>query len=119
MSTLRFDTSILDQALAQKRARREALRHDTTASLRAALVSLPAQYAAVSVFGSILRPGRFGEDSDIDLAFEGLSDSDYFRAKCYLEDVLQRPVDVLQIENHRLREMVFKKGVRWTRNDIA
>lgn len=115
----RFDTTILDQALAQKREHREALREDTTASLRNALASVPVRYSAVFVFGSILRPGRFREDSDVDLAFEGLSDADYIRAKCYLEDILERPVDVLQIENHRLRDIIYRKGVRWTQKDMA
>lgn len=55
----------------------------------------------------------------MDIAFEGLSNADYFRAKRYLEDMLDRPVDVLQIEDHRLRDIIHKKGVRWTRKDIA
>ena len=119
VSASRFDTSILDHALAEKREHREALRHKTTASLRNALASVPVQYSAVYVFGSILTPGRFHEDSDVDLAFEGLSSADYFRAKCHLENVLERPVDVLQIENHRLRDIISQKGVRWTQKDMA
>jgi hypothetical protein len=80
---------------------------------------MPVSYAAVYPFGSVLQPGRFREDSDVDLAFEGLSDEDYFRAKRYLENTLRRPVDVLQLEEHRLRDVICRKGVRWTRDDIA
>ena len=119
METPRFDTSLLDRALDQTRARREKLRGDTLACLRRTLASMPVSYSAVYPFGSVLQPGRFREDSDVDLAFEGLSDEDYFRAKRYLENTLRRPIDVLQLEEHRLRDVIRRKGVRWTRDDIA
>jgi hypothetical protein len=119
VSTPRFDTSLLDRALDQNQERREALRGDTIASLRNALAATPVRYSAVYLFGSVLQPGRFREDSDVDVAFEGLSDEDYFRAKRYLENTLRRPVDVLQLEEHRLRNVICRKGVRWTRDDIA
>jgi predicted nucleotidyltransferase len=71
--------------VARERQRRRRLRE------RAAQAMVVARQAAdflrqhypvtrIRVFGSVLRPERFHERSDIDLAVEGLPDKDYLRA---------------------------------------
>jgi predicted nucleotidyltransferase len=70
---------------------REAARHKALESVRAAIPAIVAKYKAVKsayLFGSILRPGAFRPDSDIDIAIEGGSAEDYFALWRDLEEAL-------------------------------
>ncbi|MBP7796922.1 MAG: hypothetical protein KA059_09130 [Elusimicrobiales bacterium] len=67
------------------------------------------------IFGSITKPHQFTEESDVDIAFLGLDDKDFFKAMSFISGQLERDVDIIQIENHRLSEKVVKEGIKWTR----
>ncbi len=61
--------------------KREAAREKALQAARAVAPGIIAKYPAIGaayLFGSILRPGAFGSDSDIDIAIEGGSAKDYF-----------------------------------------
>lgn len=61
--------------------KREAGRKKALEEVKAVAPVIAAKYPAVKtvyLFGSILRPGAFRTDSDIDLAVEGGSAEDYF-----------------------------------------
>ena len=106
--------TLLQQMESERMQRRECLRAETRRELRAALSeNLPA--ASVIVFGSLLKPGRFNEASDIDLALEaepvGMS---IYQLTSLLAERLGRPVDVVLLPECRFRGRIAREGETWT-----
>jgi predicted nucleotidyltransferase len=102
----------------EKRSRqREQLRLATLKALREALVEVLPGRSCV-IFGSVLRPGRFHERSDVDLALwdtpRGLS---AYRLQAALEERLGRPVDLVLLPESRLRDKILQEGELWTNSD--
>lgn len=115
----RYSTHLLDRALARKRERRERRRQER---LRTAIQALDRLSELVSfqeayIFGSLARPYRYADGSDVDVAFVGLGNEDFFRAMSFLGHELGTEVDVVQLEGNRLREKITKEGVRWKKRD--
>lgn len=106
--------TLLQRLAAERAARREALRLEARDRLRQALRDvLPGQ--KVIVFGSLTRPGGFGEDSDADVALE--SEPPHFNLFALmgeLEERVGRPVDVIVLPACRFREDVLREGESWT-----
>jgi predicted nucleotidyltransferase len=81
----------------QRRAQREAERQQWLRRVREAILQLAQRYPGVRrvyLFGSLVQPGRFRPDSDIDIAVECdtvETESIFWRA---LERELKRDVDV-------------------------
>lgn len=69
------------------------------------------QVEAVYLIGSLLQPDHFYAFSDIDLAVVGLQE-DYFSRLVELEELLDRRVDVIEVERCRFREEITTKGLR-------
>lgn len=70
---------------------REAGRKKALQAIHAIVPTIVAKYPAITtayIFGSVLRPGAFRADSDIDIAIEGGSAEDYFALWHELEDAL-------------------------------
>jgi len=115
-----FSTGTLDRALKRKRAEREKFRQKRTAEVLAALEKLSQDVAfeEAILFGSLMRKGKYSEDSDIDIGFVGLADKDFFRVQAFLSRALDADVDVVQVEKSgRLKEKIREEGVRWKRRD--
>jgi predicted nucleotidyltransferase len=110
-----FDISLWEEGLRERREHNEALRRRTLARISSVLEALRQRYAwrEIHVFGSVLQPGRFGPDSDLDFAVLGLPKGDLYRLVGELSDALQRRVDVVVLEETRMEEAVRRKGVRW------
>jgi len=115
---VRFPTRLLDQAIAKERERREQRRQARLGAVFRALEELSRQvpFQEAYIFGSLAKPYRYFDESDIDVAFVGLRDEDFFRAIAFLSRELEADVDVLQLEGHPLREKIVKEGIRWTRS---
>jgi len=64
----------------------------------------------VYIVGSLLNEGQFTEYSDIDIAVEGLQE-DYFAVMTRLEDLLDREVDIIELEHCRFADAIKKKGL--------
>lgn len=81
----------------QLRQRGEEIRLEVLGRAREAIRRLAPRFPAirtVHLFGSILRPGRFRPDSDVDVAIEGDDvgvETPFWRA---LEEALERDVDL-------------------------
>ncbi|MGQ9631104.1 MAG: nucleotidyltransferase family protein [bacterium] len=114
-----FSTHLLDRALIKERERREQRRKERLTAVLEALDRLSRQisFREAYIFGSLVRPYRFSENSDIDVAFVGLKDEDFFRTVALLSRMLESEVDVLQLESHRRRDEIVREGVQWKRND--
>jgi uncharacterized protein len=112
-----YSTFLLDEATERKRHTREELRLHLLEKLDHALYALSGEipFEDAFLFGSITRPFRFSETSDVDVAFVGLQDADFFRTMSFLSAELGVEVDIVQIESHRLGEKIKREGARWRR----
>jgi hypothetical protein len=112
-----FDTSLLDRAIARNREQREAHRLQMQQAAFDALEALGGRctFSGAYLFGSIVRPYRFGTHSDVDIAVEGLRDEDYFPAAAFLSQTLGRDVDLVQLESFRFADRVLREGIPWKR----
>jgi len=97
-----------------RQAARERLRLATRDRLRSVLARvLPGE--TVHVFGSLTKPGRFYERSDIDIALEREpSTIGWYALIGLLHEELGRPVDVLLLRETRLREKILRESESWT-----
>ncbi|MGO8676417.1 MAG: nucleotidyltransferase family protein [Limisphaerales bacterium] len=102
------------QEMGQERLQcRERLRLEVRRQLREVLPqAVPGQ--RVVVFGSLAKPGRFSEESDIDLALEceppGMS---LYQLASRLAERMGRRVDVLLLRECRFRDKVLREGETW------
>lgn len=105
-------TTLLDAYKKEKEQKAEILRNNQTKKVHDALFELSKKihFKNAYIFGSIVKP-YFSDESDIDIAFEGLNDKDFFKAMIFLSDYLQKDVDIVQLEGHRLRDKIIKDGV--------
>jgi len=60
------------------------------------------------IFGSVVKEGKFRENSDIDIALEGKVKEDYFLIWSELEEKLNKEVD-LRILNSGVTSQIIKK----------
>jgi predicted nucleotidyltransferase len=109
--------TLLQQIESQRKLDREALRVETRQRLREEL-SRHMRGSAVIVFGSLTKPGRFNEFSDVDIALEaepgGLS---VYQLSSLLAEALGRRVDVVLLPECRLRDKILREGEAWTLPD--
>jgi predicted nucleotidyltransferase len=109
--------TLLQQMHLDRSQQREALRLELLARLRATLSAL-APAKSVIVFGSVIKPGRFSEDSDVDLALDHEpANMSIYQLTSLLAEDLGRPVDVVLLPECRFREKVLSEGERWTLRD--
>jgi predicted nucleotidyltransferase len=106
--------TLLQKLDSERRDRRESLRNETRKRLRIALKEiLPAP--TVIVFGSITKPGRFSESSDVDVALEREPEKmSIYQLTAQLSERLGRPVDVVILSQCRFRDRIFREGETWT-----
>jgi predicted nucleotidyltransferase len=95
----------------ERRARERLLER-----IREAAVVLKSRFHArrVVLFGSLAHAAWFRPDSDVDLAVEGLSSDDYWRAWRAVEEIIgDRPVDLVEIETvgESLQRSIQRHGV--------
>lgn len=114
-----FDTSLLDRALAQRRAARERERQAVLAQLMDLLRELGPRYgiSEAYIFGSVTRPGRFDERSDVDIAVERIAPEHLFDAIGAFSSALGREVDVIELRKCRFADRIRSQGIRWTKAD--
>jgi hypothetical protein len=112
-----FKTTLLDRRLREKRRENEKLRQQTLRRVFNMLPRLAVRYGfnRAYVFGSLVKRGRFRENSDVDIAVEGLNNENYFKLMADLSDQIGREVDVVQLEKHRLREQIKESGRQWNK----
>jgi len=100
-----------DQAIAIER---ESLRQVALEKLHLGLKRhLPEQ--PVWVYGSILKPGSFRLESDIDIALEHPStDHSLYALQSLMTEATGHQVDVCLLEETRLKDKIMSQGQRWT-----
>lgn len=115
----KFSTFILDRVLKRKKSENERLRKNLLNKTKQALEKLYQKglFKEAYIFGSVTKPFDFTENSDIDVGFIGLKDEDYFKVMSFLSRELERDVDIIQMENHRLASKIKEEGIRWIKID--
>lgn len=108
-----FDISLWKKLLEEEFSSREKKRKKTLTDVLDSLKSYFSSKKVTKVYllGSVLKKGAFYDFSDIDIAVEGLAE-DYFQTLSELEALLDKEVDLVELEGHRLREEVEKWGKR-------
>lgn len=111
-----FDTSILDEALARRKARNEAERRQVLAKTLRLLDELGPIYKIerAYVFGSTVKPGRFHADSDVDIAVEQIDPARFFEAMSEFFNRLGREIDLVELDKCHFAGKIRREGVVWT-----
>jgi len=106
--------TLLDQQRLWKSKTNEEARLRTMNDLRCALKRhLPA--VSVWVYGSLVKPGRFHSESDVDLALETLpANVSLELLQSLLSREVKREVDVCELQKTRLAGFIQAGGQRWT-----
>lgn len=113
-----FDTSVLDDALARRRARHEQSRLSLLAEVLSLLDLLGPAYGLQQafVFGSLVKPGRFKPESDVDIAVVLANGESLFRLSAGLSSRLGRDVDLIELNRCFFADKIRREGVLWTRS---
>jgi hypothetical protein len=111
----KFDTSLLDQALAEQQKQREQERLATLQQVIAWLNQRGPTYGIhqAYLFGSLLRPNRFGRHSDVDVAVEALDTNHFFPAMAALSEAVGRDVDLVELRKCPFAERIRQTGQLW------
>lgn len=108
-----FDTSVLDNAIRERRRRLAAEQAGMLRRVRRVLwdVREPLGVRSAYIVGSLLSPDRWRESSDIDVAVSGCSPAvlDVMKA---VEDGTGRAVDVIDLDRHPTPESFTRAGVK-------
>ena len=115
MAMARFTTEVLDQALEHQWWARERLRQEVRDRLLQLLAAAPVELPEAIIFGSILRAGAFGHQSDVDLAIPPVSPRTYVALKSYLERGLNREIDLVDLDGCHFADSIVRDGRRWKR----
>jgi predicted nucleotidyltransferase len=107
------DISLWEANLTEKYRQREAHRGQILAEAIQALQTYFSGKRVRKVFliGSILQLERFYTFSDVDIAVEGLEE-DYFETLVELEELLDRTVDLIEMEACRFKQEIPEQGRR-------
>jgi predicted nucleotidyltransferase len=107
--------AVLDNATRRRLGEREAARRQALADIDRGLSRLCPRYGAAEayVFGSVLREGRFGSDSDVDVAVSGIG-AELWRFAAELSRAVGREVDVIDLTTSRFATRIRREGRRWT-----
>lgn len=110
-----FDTTIWKRTSVERRKRREKKRLQTIEEVDRAIRQLCRTYEweELYLFGSVSKPERFGEYSDIDIGIKGLDKFLHFRFISDLSGLLDRPVDVVRLEDCSFADPIKKRGIQW------
>jgi predicted nucleotidyltransferase len=113
-----FDTSVLDAALARRRANLEQQRQQLLAKALELLDELGPAYGIQQayIFGSLAMPGRFDPRSDVDIAVEQIDPDRFFEAMGKFSSVLGRQVDLIELDKCHFANKIRRKGFRWMRS---
>lgn len=116
---MKYKTALLDEVIEKKKNERENLRLRVIAKIMTAIDRLGGEIAfrEAYLFGSVTKPFRFMESSDIDIGFVGLDNRHFFKAMSYLSNETGHDVDIVQIEDHGLADKIKKGGIRCKRRD--
>lgn len=110
-----FDTSVLDVALAHRRVNAERERQALLTKVLHLLDKLALHYSIneAYVFGSLTIPGRFGPNSDVDVAVEQINETQFFEAMSKFSTELGYDVDLVELDKCHFADKIRREGIKW------
>ncbi len=111
-----FDTSLLDRILIERQQQRERERQQVLQQVLAWLQTSGVCYGIESayLFGSVTQPGRFHENSDVDLGVEAINPVRQIDAIADLSMALLRDVDIVDLRRCHFAHRIREQGQLWT-----
>ena len=105
------------KSILKKQAEQEEMRIITLQHTWEALSRLDKTYQwdEAYLFGSVVQQGKFGRNSDIDIAIRGLKRLEYYAFVGEISDLLDKRVDVVLLEECQFVDSIKEKGIRWNR----
>ena len=112
-----FKTYFLDEAIARRRQTLEQKRQTTLEKVKQWLTANGHKYGIEQayLFGSLIRPHRFTQQSDVDLAVESIKPEDLFMAMTALAEAVGRDVDLVELVKCPFAHRIRQEGVLWTK----
>lgn len=105
--------TLLQQRDTARAHRRLEVHEETRRRLQQALAELIPGHKII-LFGSLTRPGVFNDRSDVDLALESEPPQmSIYRLIAELMERLDRPVDILLLDQCRFRDRIRREGEVW------
>lgn len=110
-----FDTSVLDQALARRRAEWEERRLIMLARVMAVLDEVAPGFDVrrAYIFGSLAKPGRYHERSDVDIAVEWSGEGDFFDLAAEVSMRIGQDIDILPLDRIPFADKIKREGILW------
>lgn len=110
-----FDTSRLELALEERKARLEQERQTLLQKTLALLDKIGPEYGIgkAYLFGSLVEPGHFSPESDVDIAVEQIDPDRFFEAISIFSTALHRQVDVVRLDTCHFAHRIREKGIVW------
>jgi predicted nucleotidyltransferase len=68
------------------------------------------------LFGSLTRPYRFTERSDVDVAVESIDSESFFQAMARLSEQVEREVDLVELSKCPFADRIRQQGIVWSQN---
>lgn len=114
-----FDTSFLDQHVAQRQQQEEAERQIVLQTALSWLLVHSQDFGVQKgfLFGSITQVGHFHDSSDVDIAVESLSLGNPFGLISTLSTVLDREVDLVALDQCHFAKKIRHTGIAWTQSN--
>ena len=100
------------KSLLKRQEEKEKMRMAELQKVEEALDNLDMKYHwdEAYLFGSLTKKGRFIRNSDIDIGVQGLNKLDHYAFVGDISDLLDRPVDVVLLEECHFAKTIKKKG---------
>lgn len=111
-----FNTNVLDEAIARRSDRLEGERQRLLAQTCALLESHRSRYGIRSayIFGTLARPRRFHERSDVDIAIETSRPELLTQAIGRFSLLLERDVDLVDLATVPFADRIRRESIEWT-----
>jgi hypothetical protein len=112
-----FSTSRLDQILGDRSLQNERERQDLLRKVMKWLDEYGLQHGIQTayIFGSLTRPQRFHQNSDIDIAVEQINPDDFFSVISFISEATEREVDVIELNKCHFANRIRQSGILWTK----
>jgi uncharacterized protein len=112
-----FKTYFLDEAIIRRKQTLEQERQKTFEQVKQWLAVNGNKYGIEQayLFGSLIRPHHFKQQSDVDLAVESIKPEDLFMAMTALAEALGRDVDLVELVKCPFAHRIPQEGVLWTK----
>ncbi len=110
-----MNLSIIKEVYRKRSEENEGLRKDVLEEVFNALdrLSEEVSFEEAYIFGSVTEPHRFNRFSDVDIAFKALDKDRLFYVTAFLSGLLERDVNIIELESIHFRDKIEKRGILW------